>query len=329
MKELQIWNFILTELKKKNKIILYCVAGHEKGSPGKTGFKMAVSSSGDFTGSIGGGIMEYGIIKKCIKNFPDVNSYSKAERYFHHKGKLPDELEIPSANSGLICAGSQLLLSVSITAADLPEIKKLTESFNIRKPLKIIISSKGFRTSAHGRRNSGRYLFQFKSINSWKFTEDLSFAETVLIAGAGHVGTSLSRLMYDLGFNVVLYDDRKDLIIKNNMPDGINVIIDSYSKIRKQIIDPLKTYAVIVTTGFESDREVLFQLADKNLKYLGLMGTGAKIRKIFSEAAKQGVRRDLLRKVKAPAGIEIQSSTPEEISVSIAAEIIRLRNSKI
>ncbi len=86
-------------------------------------------------------------------------------------------------------------------------------------------------------------------------------------------------------------------------------------------------YAVIVTRNFESDKQALMQLLKKDLKYLGLMGTKAKIKKIFSEAVKEGGDKNLIRRVKAPVGIEINSKTPEEIAVSIAAEIIKTRNS--
>ncbi|MBP9191421.1 MAG: XdhC family protein, partial [Ignavibacteria bacterium] len=80
------------------------------------------------------------------------------------------------------------------------------------------------------------------------------------------------------------------------------------------------------TTGFETDKEALTQIINKDLKYIGLMGTMSKIKKIFSEAEKEGIKKEQLKKIHAPIGIDIGSDTPEEIAISIAAELIKFKN---
>ena len=85
-------------------------------------------------------------------------------------------------------------------------------------------------------------------------------------------------------------------------------------------------YAVITTTGFDSDAESLKQLIGKNLKYLGLMGSAAKIKHIFDHLRRDGLDPNLFKKVRAPIGIPINNQTPAEIAISIVAEIIQVRN---
>ena len=100
MKEIHLWNFIYSELKKNNNVILAAVIDHEKGSPGKQGFKMAVTSNSETLGSIGGGVMEYDFLKKCRKAFKDNIILNEIETLHHKKTKT-------LKNSGLICSGSQ------------------------------------------------------------------------------------------------------------------------------------------------------------------------------------------------------------------------------
>ncbi|HMQ67575.1 MAG TPA: XdhC family protein, partial [Ignavibacteria bacterium] len=79
MKEIHLWNFVYSELKKSNSVILAVVVDHKKGSPGKQGFKMAVSSNGEMAGSIGGGVMEYDFLKKCETAFKEKKELNKIE----------------------------------------------------------------------------------------------------------------------------------------------------------------------------------------------------------------------------------------------------------
>ena len=100
----------------------------------------------------------------------------------------------------------------------------------------------------------------------------------------------------------------------------------SYKSIGKHVSEGKQSYVVIMTFGHQADELVLGQLAGKKLRYLGLMGSPAKIAQIFASLKKKGVGAASLKKVHAPVGLPIHSHTPEEIAISIAAEIIQVKN---
>ncbi len=316
MKEIHIWNFIRTHLEKNNSVILTAVVHHDKGSPGKEGFKMAVSSSGDFAGSIGGGVMEFNAIKKCREIFRNKSYINKIETLYHNKKNSV-------ARSGLICAGSQTNFTVSLLRKDLPTVKKISDSLKQNKNGKIIFSQGGVSYKPSGK-NSSLFLFTFKSRDSWKYEEATGTGNIVYVIGAGHVGLAVCRIMSLLDFYVIAFDSRDDLetMKENNFAD--KKIIDEFKNLGKIIKED--SYIVIVTTGFESDKEAIEQVINKRVKYIGLMGTKAKIKKIFNEVIKSGTKKELLEKIHAPIGIDINSDTPEEIAISISAEIIREKN---
>ena len=141
------------------------------------------------------------------------------------------------------------------------------------------------------------------------------------------MGLALSKLMSELDFLVKVYDDRKSLPLLNGNKFAHKIIKAPFSKLRKFIPESNHTYVVLVTRNFDSDKECLIQIIDKNIKYIGIMGTKVKIKKIFNEAVKDGISKEKLKTIHAPVGIDINSDTPEEIAVSIAAEIILLKNS--
>lgn len=316
MKEIHLWNFIYSELIKNNSVYLAVVADHKKGSPGKQGFKMAVSSNGDMTGSIGGGVMEYDILKKCRNAFKKNIILNEIETVHHKKLKN-------LKSSGLICSGSQTNFIITLSKSDLPEVKKILTAFKKKTQSIIEFSPSGIKLTQNGA-NGEKPVFVFKDEHNWKYEQPAGNSDKVYILGGGHVGLALSKVLSLLDFYVVVIDDRTGVqsFSKNEYADEL--ITGSYSKLGKLIED--NSYVVIVTTGFESDKEALLQIINKDLKYIGLMGTKAKIKKIFSETVRAGIKKPMLKKIHAPIGIEIGSDTPEEIAISIAAELIKTKN---
>ena len=315
MKELHLWNFIHDHLTQNNSVALVAVVAHEEGSQGKEGFKMAVSSKDGSVGSIGGGVMEYNIIKN-LKNLLRKNiSTNKIEKLFHNRKSSVNK-------SGLICAGSQTNFTISFTIKDIDKVKRILDFIKEHKPGKIIFSQNGV-SFVKKKKNSKPFVFYFKSENDWIYEETIGLKNTVYVVGGGHVGLAISKIMSMLDFYVIVYDDRKDLTTLSENIYANKKIIDSYKNVGKIVEEGNESFVVIVTTGFESDKEALKQIINKNIRYIGLMGTKVKIKKIFNEAIKDGVKKELLKKVHAPIGLDINSDTPEEIAVSIAAEIIR------
>lgn len=317
MKENHFWNFIYSKLSQNKNVILVTVVSHEKGSPGKEGFKMAVAADGDTAGSIGGGIMEYDIVKKCLKNLREKIIVRKLEKLSHNK-KASSKIK-----SGLICAGSQTNFSLSLSKKNTGTIKKISDSLRKNKAGKIIFSKKGISFEQNKNSISG-INFRNAGKTRWRFEQATGGENVVYVIGSGHVGLEVCRILSMLDFYVIVIDSRNDLKTFKENVFADEKITCSYDSIGKLIQN--ESYVVIVTTGFDSDKEALKQVINKSVKYIGLMGTKAKIKKIFNEAVKDGIEKNLLSKVNAPIGIDINSDTPAEIAVSIAAEIIKVKN---
>ena len=316
MKEIHLWNFIYSELKKSNLVILAAVVDHEKGSPGKQGFKMAVSSNGEISGSIGGGVMEYNFIKKCREAFKNNTSLNEIETLHHKKINT-------LKSSGLICSGSQTNFTFTLYGKDQHKIKNITELLKNNYTGKIIFSPAGI-SFKRTKKNLLQPVFKFYNNQSWIYEQPTGVLDKIYIIGGGHVGLAVSRVLSLLNFYVVVIDDRSRLSTFSENKYADELIKGNYNNLRKLIED--NSYVVIVTTGFESDKEALIQIIKKDLKYIGLMGTKAKIKKIYTEAVKSGINGNQLDKIHAPIGIDIGSDTPEEIAISIAAELIKIKN---
>ena len=318
MKELHLWNFILHHLKINNSVILTTVVHHETGSPGKEGFKMAISSSGATIGSIGGGAMEYKIIKDSKALLKKNTPVYKIETLNHNR-------KSSSNKSGLICAGSQTNFAIFLTGKNIKTVERISDLIESNKSGKLIFSYKGISVSKNAT-NGNTYSFDFNNEFDWVYEESIGSKSFIYVIGCGHVGLAVCKIMSMLDFHVTVYDDRKNLTGLKENTFANKKIISSYENLGNHIKEGNQTYVVIVTTGYQSDKDSLKQVINKNVRYIGLMGTRVKIKKIFNEAVKEGISKNLLKKVKAPIGIDINSDTPEEIAISIAAEIIREKN---
>jgi xanthine dehydrogenase accessory factor len=132
--------------------------------------------------------------------------------------------------------------------------------------------------------------------------------------------------MKDLGFYVIVYDDREGIATMNNNIFANEKKIISYDKIGNEITESEKEYVTIMTFGHIADELVLKQLIRKKIKYLGMMGSASKVNQIYMNLLKAGYTKDDINNVHSPIGVSINSKTPEEIAISIAAEIIKIKN---
>jgi xanthine dehydrogenase accessory factor len=151
----------------------------------------------------------------------------------------------------------------------------------------------------------------------------------VYVFGAGHVGHALARMAHDAGFRVHVIDDREKFADAARFPDGIDVHVNEIPAwIETQALPPT-SYVVIVTRGHRHDLDALRALAPRNLRYLGLIGSRAKVKRIYDALLEQGMSPEMLRRVHAPIGLDIGAVTPQEIAVSILAELIAVKHGKI
>jgi xanthine dehydrogenase accessory factor len=161
------------------------------------------------------------------------------------------------------------------------------------------------------------------------FIEPVEASPDVYVFGAGHVGYWVAKMAHDVGFRVHVIDDREKFANTERFGEGVDVVVEHIPTWIDQHPLPPNAYAVIVTRGHTHDLDTLRALAAQRLRYLGLIGSKAKVRRIFDELLREGVSDESLKGVHAPIGLDIGAITPQEIAVSIVAELIAAKHGKI
>ena len=157
------------------------------------------------------------------------------------------------------------------------------------------------------------------------FVEPIQPPPTLLVIGAGHVGRALVRLGHWLGWRVVLADDRPEYCRPEWAPGADDYLCVSARQLPSQFAFTPQTYIVMPTRGTVIDIEALPGLLDVPQAYLGVIGSRRRWATAERQLREAGVPAEKLARVHAPMGLELQAETPEEIAVSIVAEIIMLR----
>jgi len=157
------------------------------------------------------------------------------------------------------------------------------------------------------------------------FIEPLEGAPTLCLFGAGHVAQPLARMAKAAGFRVEVADDRVKFANATRFPEADLIVVESFSEAARRMSLGRNTYAVVVTRGHKGDTEALEACLGKGLRFVGLLGSKPKMIHIFTELEERGVSLGELSKVHSPLGLSIGAVSPEEIAVSILAEMIAVR----
>ena len=150
---------------------------------------------------------------------------------------------------------------------------------------------------------------------------------TVVVVGAGHVGKAVAELAHWLGYQVVVCDDRLDFATPENIPDAGQYFQVKLSELPGKVNIHRQTYLVLTTRNVDVDVEGLPELLDTPAAYLGIIGSKRRWETTRKQLLEKGISKKQLDKVVSPMGLDISAETPEEIAVSILAEILMLRGS--
>jgi xanthine dehydrogenase accessory factor len=161
------------------------------------------------------------------------------------------------------------------------------------------------------------------------YIDPIEPAPQLYIIGAGHVAQHLGRLASDVGFSTHVLDDREKFANRERFPEADEIIVDSIPDWLERAVLPTHGYAVIVTRGHRHDLDALRALLARDLRYLGLIGSRAKIARIYEALVAEGITAERLRPVHAPIGLDIGAVTPQEIAVSIMAELIGVLHGRL
>jgi xanthine dehydrogenase accessory factor len=157
--------------------------------------------------------------------------------------------------------------------------------------------------------------------------EPMSSAATVFIAGAGHVGQATARLTAFTGFRTVVLDDRADFLSADRLPEADKLHqVKGFEDCFKDIQVGPESFIVILTRGHVHDKTVLAQALQTSARYIGMIGSRKKREAIYQALREEGFSQMDLERVHCPIGLSIGADTPEEIAVSIIAELIQERS---
>ncbi len=320
MKEIELWKFAYQKLRDNVSLILMVVAETSKSSPGRAGFKMILADDGEVIGTIGGGIMEHSLMEEAREKLISKKKFCYVKKLFHNKNAKVN-------NSGLNCGGTQTMIIKSLHNDEKKTIAQILKNFENTEKGLLTLNKLGI-SFLNSETNKEPIAFSFKSETEWQYQENSGFPNTVYVIGGGHVGLAVSKAMSTLDFYVTTIDPRKDVFTMQRNTYADKKLNVPYAEVGKYIVEGKRSYAVIVASEHESDMAALKSIITKNIKYIGMMGSKTKIKSIFKQLEEEGIESDLLKKVYTPIGVEIEAESPEEIAISIAAEIIKVKNNK-
>lgn len=161
------------------------------------------------------------------------------------------------------------------------------------------------------------------------FIEPIEPAPRLYLLGAGHVGFELGRIAPTVGFELHVADDRQKFANADRFPTATEIIVDSLPQWAAAADIPSTAFVVVLTRGHRQDFDVLRALAGRPFRYIGLIGSRAKVARLVDPLLESGVSAEWLRQLRAPVGFDIGAVSPEEIAVAILAELIAVRRGKI
>ncbi|GCE48189.1 xanthine dehydrogenase accessory factor [Thermosporothrix hazakensis] len=157
------------------------------------------------------------------------------------------------------------------------------------------------------------------------FFEVLQPQPRLIIAGAGYVAQALARQAISLGFHIVVVDDRRDLADPKNFGEQVQLTFGDIPETIRTLAQDTSSWIVIVTRGHHLDKDALRAALETRASYIGMIGSPSKVKHIFKDLLNEGVSRERLAAVHAPIGLDLGAETPDEIALSIAAEMVMLR----
>jgi xanthine dehydrogenase accessory factor len=316
MKQLATWKFIRESFDASIPVMLMYVLESVGSSPGRQGFAMAVNAKGAMEGSLGGGIMEHKFVEMAKARLAGTKTLVSVHKQVHDKSA-------PANQSGMICSGEQTILLYEVQPGDIPAIDTILQALAAYERGTVQLDNNGIAFSINIEEPSA---YHYKDENNWSYKETIGIKDHLYIVGGGHCALAFSRLMNTMDFYISIYETRPELnTLENNSYVHEKHILTDYSELAAFIPPSPNAYVVLMTFGYRTDHIALRAIMHNRYRYLGVLGSRKKIEKMFNDYRNEGISDETLKAIHAPIGIPIKSETPEEIAVSIAAEIIKVR----
>jgi xanthine dehydrogenase accessory factor len=327
-------------------------------TPREIGAKMVVTASGEILGTIGGGCGEAEVRREAIQSIrtrkpaivkvelmDDIESNSSAvcggvldtfiDPWWQEGGSglcgaLAEELaQINAEGAAAVLATvikTENIDGISISDKCLIRDGKITNG-NIKDEelLQAILSEAENRLSLE---QSRRISIPLKGTDGKAevFFEVITAMRKVIIVGAGHLAIPMVQFAKILGFHITVLDDRVLYANRERFPDADEVLVGNMAETLRSIEITPQTYIVLITRGHEFDEPCLREVIHSPAKYIGMIGSKRRVKACFIRFRdEEGIPEELLKRVHAPIGLDIKAESPEEIAVSIIAEMVKVR----
>ena len=313
-----VWEFIESKFSSGIPVILLYVLHSEGSSPGRQGFKMSVSGDGEMKGTIGGGIMEHKFVEMVKARLQQGDEAHEVQRQIHDKAAGKNQ-------SGMICSGEQTIFLYRIQNTDISFIREIISSEKNNQNGTLELTNAGIKFSE----TISAADFEFSQTGEeYILKEKTGYKNILHIIGGGHCALALSKIMREMDFYINVYDERDGLnTMEQNVFAHEKHFLNDYNEINNKIESGQSAYLVIMTFGYRTDDIALRALMNKKFKYLGVLGSKKKMEKMFADYRKENFPEEVLSPIHTPIGLSIHSRTTAEIAVSIAGEIIKVKNS--
>jgi xanthine dehydrogenase accessory factor len=317
-----IWQWLVDVLASQNTAMLMIVVSSEGSSPSKAGTKMAISTQGERFGSfgtIGGGALEYRLVKKA-HDLLATDTVAPVLCRFQHNLSGTDDV------SGMSCGGKQTVLLYRCRNIDIALYRQLAEMHLHKTPGTISLTPNGLQLQLQTLLPQ-QTQFNLQSENEWLYQEAMGICKQAYIVGGGHVSLALSKTLATLDFDITVIDERdnSETFARNHYAHRKLRI--PYREVANVIAEGDQVFVFIMTHCHKTDEKVAELLADKRVRYFGVLGSQKKIEQLKTNLASR-LSVESLQRIRGPIGLPINSHTPAEIAVSIAAELIQILNAQ-
>ena len=334
----QLLDSVIAALEAGEPVVLVGVIASSGSTPRGAGALMAVFINGSSVGTIGGGAVEYEAQKHAMPIFESKNS--------HISSYILDVNDV--ADLGMICGGDVTVFYEYIDPADerslalhkymRAALDKNENAWIIRRfeggiPTETSVYDSSLHFAALSKEDEVIPLLgnapELTEGDIQYYVEPLIRAGRVYVFGGGHVSQELVPVLSRVGFSVIVYEDRENFARQELFPDADGIVLHDFARISEKISVSGTDYVVIMTRGHQKDFEVLEQTLRTPARYVGCIGSARKLAATRQRLVDAGIPEDAFERLYSPIGLKIKAETPAEIAVSVAAEMILFRASRI
>ena len=315
------WERVRGHLERGEWVFVACVAESTRGSPGTAGAKLLVAEGGELFGTIGGGMMEHRLVEQARELLRGGGAQPEKRTLVHS-----DTAE--GEQSGMVCEGSQTNV-FCVLAGDRARAAVAAIAAAVRddRPAWMAVDADGLRLMEREADLSRPPFALTGEGQRWRYEEDLLGRRRLAVIGGGHCAVALAEAMAPLGYRAQIFDTRTGVVTHDRAAAVATVThVADYVEAGPLISWPELTAVVVMTADYLTDVRALLGTSELPLPFVGLMGGRRKVARIFAKLREEGMAQEALDQVHAPVGLDIGSDTPEEIAVSVAAQILRERN---